>query len=329
LRGLDLGHDKKTWEAEGAARMLRRIKWFALFVVPLFFLVQPARADDVSAASRSVVRVVVVAFDYDGDLIDFSHGSGFAISPNQVVTNDHVIELARRFPNRVAIGVVPSEGEKSYGARLVSYDRFHDLAVLRLEGHTLPSVPLYVGPLAEGSDVVALGYPGAVDRVTARNILDYIKPAAPMRSKGAFSNKRDWQGTDTLLHTAPMAGGNSGGPLVDACGRVVGVNTITTRSGDGEASFGFAVSVQELMRLLQADGLKFETTASECVSMAEHLSREEKRQAQEAQELREEEETRRWQQKMRVKKHCSEHWPKMRTSGKTVSRYRLHSLFSD
>src|SRR5687768_2440223 len=99
-----------------------------LALLGLLALASPARAqDDVAAASRGVVRVVVVQVE-DGEIIDFGHGSGFAVAPNRIVTNAHVVELAIADPANVVIGVVPSEGSQSYGARVVAVDRSRDLA---------------------------------------------------------------------------------------------------------------------------------------------------------------------------------------------------------
>ena len=53
----------------------------------------PARADDISAAARGVVRVVIIA-QADGEELGRGHGSGFAIAPNRIVTNAHVVREA-------------------------------------------------------------------------------------------------------------------------------------------------------------------------------------------------------------------------------------------
>jgi S1-C subfamily serine protease len=64
---------------------------FALFTLVLASTVPARAADDISAASRSVVRVVTVAM-VDGEVVGFGHGSGIAISPTRIVTNAHVVE---------------------------------------------------------------------------------------------------------------------------------------------------------------------------------------------------------------------------------------------
>jgi V8-like Glu-specific endopeptidase len=246
----------------------------AVFFLALLMIGQPARADDISAAGRSVVRVVVIAFA-DGEVSDFGHGSGFAVAPNRIVTNAHVVELAAQDPKDVAIGVVPSEGSQSYRARIVAIDPARDLALLEVEQGSIPPIPLYVGALDDGTTVAALGYPGNVDLATARSAEDYIRPLPPARSVGIFSNVRPINGITTLLHTANIARGHSGGPLLDQCGRVLGVNTLITHNEEGDATFAFAVANRELTAFLRESHQPFQAISTACVSMAERLRQDE------------------------------------------------------
>ncbi len=256
-----------------------------LFLLALFALAGPARADDVSAAGRSVVRVVVVASE-DGEIADFSHGSGFAVAPNRIVTNAHVVALARQYPDSYLVGVVPSEGDQSYAARILAIDPAKDLALLEIVDARIPPVPLYMGALPDGGDVVALGYPGNVDMATAQSATDFITPASPTRSRGNFSNERRISGTHALLHTANVARGHSGGPLVDTCGRVVGVNSFITSNQDGDAPFAVAIANRELATFLRGAGQAYASVSSECISMSEALRLEESRRGRTASESR-------------------------------------------
>ena len=245
-------------------------------LLALFAFAAPARADDISAAGRSVVRVVVVAVE-DGQVVGFGHGSGFAVAPNRIVTNAHVVALAVQYPKDVAIGIVPSEGNRSYGARIVRVDAQHDLALLEMEQGQLPPIPLFLGALPDGATVAALGYPGNVDLATAQSADDYITPLPPTRSMGNYSNERPINGIAALLHTANIARGNSGGPLLDQCGRVIGVNTFITRGDEGDSPFGFAIAIREVAAFLRASGQPFRAVSSECVSMAERLATDRQR----------------------------------------------------
>src|SRR3546814_755527 len=241
---------------------------FALLLA-LFALTLPARAaDDISAASRSVVRVVTVAM-MDGEVVGFGHGSGIAISPTRIVTNAHVVESEARYPGNVALGVVPSEGQKSFAGKLIAIDTERDLALVEITEGRLPAAAIYTGPLESGADVVALGYPGNVNLATARSANDYITPRTPTRSEGNMSNLQTVDGVAMLIHTAKISRGNSGGPLVDQCGRIVGINTAITRADDGDSPFAFAISGRELMRFLADAGQQYSSVGTPCLSMAE------------------------------------------------------------
>ncbi|MBB6426047.1 S1C family serine protease [Sphingopyxis sp. JAI128] len=246
---------------------------FALLLA-LFALSLPARAaDDISAASRSVVRVVTVAM-VDGEVVGFGHGSGIAISPTRIVTNAHVVESAAKYPGNVALGVVPSEGQKSYAGKLVAIDTARDLALVEITEGRLPPAAVYTGPLDSGADVVALGYPGNVDLATARSANDYITPRSPTRSEGNMSNMQAVDGVAMLIHTAKISRGNSGGPLVDQCGRIAGINTAITRADDGDSPFAFAIAGRELTRFLTDAGQEYASVGTPCLSMAEADARD-------------------------------------------------------
>ena len=243
-------------------------------LLALFALTLPTRAaDDISAASRSVVRVVTVAM-VDGEVVGFGHGSGIAISPTRIVTNAHVVESAVQYPNNVALGVVPSEGQKSFAAKLIAIDKARDLALLEITEARLPAAAVYTGPLESGADVVALGYPGNVDLATARSANDYITPRTPTRSEGNLSNTQSVDGVAMQIHTAKISRGNSGGPLVDACGRIAGINTAITRADDGDSPFAFAISARELTRFLADANQQYASVGTPCLSLAEADARD-------------------------------------------------------
>lgn len=233
----------------------------------------PARADDISASARGVVRIVTIAVVGD-EVVGFGHGSGFAVAPNRIVTNAHVVELADRYPDNVVIGVVPSEGDKSFQGRLIAIDKQRDLALIEFSGVRLAPLTLYSGAPGDGETLIALGYPGNVDLATARSAADFITPQSPVRSQGGFAGARMLQGTRVLLHTASIARGNSGGPLLDRCGRVLGVNSAITRGDEGDSSFAFAIAGSELAAFLQAARQPFASVAVPCTSVEEQMALE-------------------------------------------------------
>lgn len=250
----------------------------AFVAVPQRLAADPA---DIAAAARGVVRVVLISNDEDGVGL-VGHGSGFAVGPNLVVTNAHVVEPLIN-DQTMRIGVVPSQGKSGYYARVIAYSPRNDLALLKLsEAGTLAPSTLFTGAVSDGQDVWAVGYPGNVDVAQGFSAADYMAPTQPVKTHGNISSGRSNRQFDTLLHTAQIASGNSGGPLLDACGRVMGANSYGTQAASvADSSFYFAVSMREISRFLLANGVKPAMTGEPCRSQAEFLSAEEQRLADE------------------------------------------------
>jgi len=244
-----------------------------LLLVLILGWIAPAHADDISASQRGVVRIVVIAVVGD-EVVGFSHGSGFAVGPNRIVTNAHVVELASRYPDNVVIGVVPSEGSKSFQGHLVKIDQGRDLALVEFTGVRLPPLTLFKGTAGEGESLIALGYPGNVDVATAQSAKDFITPMSPVRSQGGFAGLRTVQGTVMLLHTANIARGNSGGPLLDRCGRVLGVNALVTNGEAGDSNFALAIASSELAAFLTEAKQRFQSVSVPCVSVEERMAQD-------------------------------------------------------
>ncbi|RVQ65491.1 serine protease [Croceicoccus ponticola] len=244
----------------------------------------PARADsgDINAAARSVVRVVIVMRDASGyDVI--GHGTGFAVTPTLIVTNAHVLAPLMEDGN-LRLGVVPAQGRTGYFARIVRVSNNVDLALIELtENASLPVSTLYTGRVEDGADVFAVGYPANVDEALGQGLNGLVSPQAPVKSRGQVSGGRSSSQFDTILHTAPIGAGNSGGPLLDACGRVVGVNSFGTISDNGsDSEFYFAVSMRELAPFLRKAGVAAHTNALPCQSLSEFDADERTRQLRDA-----------------------------------------------
>ncbi|MCY1671379.1 serine protease [Novosphingobium sp. SL115] len=238
---------------------------FAALAAPVA-LADPA---DITAASRSVVRVVIV--ETDGDRASLvTHGTGFAVTPDLIVTNAHVVEALRRDDTLLA-GVVPAEGRNGYPARLVAYSPGNDLAMLKVEGGgTLTPITLFPGAPADGAEVYAVGYPGNVDLAQGLSMADLVTPQTPVKTRGYLSGGRSSRSFDTLLHTAPIGSGNSGGPLLDACGRVLGINSFGTVSDNGtDSAFYFAISMRELASFLKRANVIAHNSGLPCRSIAD------------------------------------------------------------
>lgn len=260
-------------------------------------LAAPLAADpgDVDAAARGVVRVVIIGED-GGEPAPVSHGTGFAVSATRIVTNAHVVSEALQ-DDTLRIGIVPSEGDGGAFARVLAVSPRNDLALLEIAQGSLrlPPLALAGGVSANLGEVAAVGYPMNVDLAQGLDINDIFRPQSPVKSRGFLSGERPSRQFDTILHTAPIARGNSGGPLLDPCGRVIGVNSFSADSESGDAEFYFAVSLRELLPFLRSNGVEPAVNALPCRSIdelnAEERQRLEAEQAQARERLAERAET--------------------------------------
>ncbi|HJS57306.1 MAG TPA: trypsin-like peptidase domain-containing protein [Vicinamibacteria bacterium] len=155
-----------------------------------------------------------------------SLGSGVIVSSDGVVvTNNHVIEHAREI-------AVTTSDRKRHRVTLVGADPVTDLAVLRIDGMSLPALPWGDSSAARvGEYVLAIGNPFQLNQTVTMGII-----SATGRSNVGIVDYEDFIQTDAAINP-----GNSGGALVDARSALIGINTaIYSRSG-GYQGIGFAV----------------------------------------------------------------------------------------
>jgi len=152
-------------------------------------------------------------------------------------------------------------------ARVVGNDKMHDLALLRIEGPPLPTIPLHSGTVMEGQEVIFMGFPiGTVlglSIVTHRAIISAITPVAIPGASAQQLNekviKRLKSGTfDVYQLDGTAYPGNSGGPLLDReTGEVIGIINMVFVKGTKEAALShpsgisFAIPVFYLQELLR------------------------------------------------------------------------------
>ncbi len=162
-------------------------------------------------------------------------GSGFVVTPDgYILTNSHVVSNARKIRVRTPAGEVVD-------ARVVGDDPATDLAVIRADASalagatgTVPYLPIDGGLSPKvGQLAVAIGNPLGFESTVSTGVVSAL--GRSLRGRG----NRLIDGV--IQHTAPLNPGNSGGPLLDTRGRVIGVNTaIIARS----QNLGFAIAVE-------------------------------------------------------------------------------------
>jgi S1-C subfamily serine protease len=200
--------------------------------------VEPVASDPalLDAYSRAVIQVVdavgraVVSINvgkpvpgYGGE--QTGAGSGVVITPDgYILTNQHVVAEARR------LTVLFTDSSRA-DATLVGADAATDLALIRANATALPYATLGdSAPLRAGQLVIAIGNPLGFQSTVSTGVVSAVGRALRSQQGRLIEN--------IIQHTAPLNPGNSGGPLVDSHGRVIGINTAIIALAQG---IGFAI----------------------------------------------------------------------------------------
>lgn len=159
-----------------------------------------------------------------------SLGSGVIVSPEgYILTANHVVDGADEI--KVSIG----EKKKEYDAKVIGTDPPTDVAVLKIDAKDLPAITLADSDLLEIGDLVlAIGNPYGLSQTVTMGIVS----ALGRNGLPGFNQYQDFIQTDAAINP-----GNSGGALVDAEGRLVGINTAIFSRDGGNQGIGFAVPV--------------------------------------------------------------------------------------
>ncbi|MCP9485875.1 MAG: trypsin-like peptidase domain-containing protein [Gaiellaceae bacterium MAG52_C11] len=191
-------------------------------------------------SAQSVVEIAV-----GGESGPQSQGSGFVYDDGHVITNQHVVAGASTVSVKFADG-------STYEATVVGSDPSTDLAVLDVDAPASALQPLALadsGDVEVGDGVIAIGSPFGLDQTVTTGIVSALHRQ--------INSPNDFAIDDAIQTDAAINHGNSGGPLLDLDGRVIGVNSqIESRSG-GNDGVGFAVPSDTVARIaaeLIADG---------------------------------------------------------------------------
>jgi S1-C subfamily serine protease len=174
-------------------------------------------------------------------------GSGFLVTPDGlVVTNAHVVE------GEGTATVITSSG-KAVETSLIYVDGERDLALLKIAAQNQPYLTLQLSLPTTGSDVVAIGTPGANDatgplllpNTVTKGIVSGIRRFSEDTTQSVPWRAGTWIQTDATINH-----GNSGGPLLDGAGEVIGINTLAF-GGTGTPGINFSLASSELAKMMQ------------------------------------------------------------------------------
>lgn len=196
--------------------------------------------------------------------MEYWRGTGFFVGergqdPAYIITNCHVVEefiLAGKSLGGGQLHVLFDQDDMAE-AYLVDYDAEKDLAILKLAEATDKRSPLPLRPVEDGmlgNEVYAIGYPLAAD-ATVQAVNSFRKEDATVTT-GSISRLLTESGTGRkLIQTdASLSGGNSGGPLTDETGAVLGVNTY---GSELDQNLFYAVDVAELLPMLDRNNIPY------------------------------------------------------------------------
>jgi S1-C subfamily serine protease len=198
-------------------------------------------------ASRSSGVVTIYSFFKDGQR---SQGSGFVVSDDgHVLTNSHVVTDAGQgtaVHGASRVYVVFADGDRIPG-EIVGWDLFDDTGLIKVDPRHHAVAPLPLGDSSRvvvGEPVAAIGSPFGEESSLAVGVV-----SATERSIQSLTSAYDVSGAIQI--DAPINHGNSGGPLLDARGRVIGINAqIRSDSGNAEG-VGFAIPINSARRSME------------------------------------------------------------------------------
>jgi S1-C subfamily serine protease len=175
-------------------------------------------------------------------------GSGFIWNGDgHVVTNAHVIEEAENLRVTLADG-------STYNGRPVGASLGRDIAVIKIDAPPVALVPIPVGEsgdLRVGQATFAIGSPFGLDQTLTTGVVSGLNRAIPSGSQDAAGGTGPQRITGAIQTDAAINVGNSGGPLLDSAGRLIGMNTAIFTDGAGRSGgIGFAVPVDDLNRFV-------------------------------------------------------------------------------
>jgi S1-C subfamily serine protease len=191
-------------------------------------------------ALASVVNITStqVAFDFFyGSVPQQGQGSGFILDKQGLIlTNNHVIDNAQR------VEVTLSDKHK-YKATVLTVDKNHDLALLKIDAPNLvPATLSDSRNLAVGQRVYAIGNPFGLSGTMTRGIISAIRSI-----RGPQGNPIE----DAIQTDASVNPGNSGGPLLNSRGEVIGITTMIASNGaDQSSGIGFAIPINTAKAVL-------------------------------------------------------------------------------
>ncbi len=268
------------------------LRMFSLMLLLLLVFQIPcstaiAENDAVQKARNSVVRVVCIIFG-DGEVLGYSYGTGIVVGDETkpyVLTNGHVVEwetmpdldLARLYFTNIDARIYIMSGDSTIqSVPYNGYTKSSDTDDLALVGplnkipNKEPAVFGNTSDLKVTDEVYAIGFPGVAEELVDKNdsyatdfdsILNQEFPSQVKNmtvTRGVVSKKDvRIEGSTYIQHDADITHGNSGGPLVNVYGYIIGINTIGVADPNTAYAANYAIDGGTVERYLEANHVPF------------------------------------------------------------------------
>lgn len=189
---------------------------------------------DSNSIYKEAVKSVGEIITYNKSNVELALGTGFVYERNgKIITNYHVIEDA--YSAKITLN------NKTYPiSKILAYDKSIDLAVLQIEQNNLEVTPICYKEHNVGNVVYAFGSSKGLTATFSQGIITY--------------SSREIDGVEYVQHDAAISSGNSGGPLINQYGEVIGINTMTLKDSQ---NLNFAISTTEIKKLNFSKSLSF------------------------------------------------------------------------
>lgn len=193
---------------------------------------------------RNIEKSTVIIF---AKLIDgqVSFGSGFFINKRTIVTNRHVIKNAKSI-------IIGNKIIGSYPAHIIAVGQssLQDFAALDVELDNITPLQ-FTRKVKRNDKIYAWGYPGIIVQSINWSGLPEV-----VSTSGEINVIRN-AATNLIIHSARISKGNSGGPLVNESGYVVGINTLLLGKGDEFGTYSISYASTDIIRFLNSYGIKY------------------------------------------------------------------------
>ncbi|WP_044411864.1 trypsin-like peptidase domain-containing protein [Thiomicrospira microaerophila] len=249
--------------------------WLICLVGIHFIFISTANAIgfNVAQTDSKVVRIVLAHAEHG-----VITGSGVFVTQNgYILTNHHVVQF--NDDDDVELGRMVLVFQKGIdGSRdvidgvVIAIDRHTDLALVKINKTGLAHIHLSHSAPLKASTVYALGFPVVADEVAGSMVRDLdhvpLNFIEPTLTQGIISREissaltRTTQDRSWYQHSAAIHAGNSGGPLINHCGQLVGINTFVHR--EGAAAMYFASSLTYVAKFLSESGVSFNQADAPC-----------------------------------------------------------------